>query len=341
MNLVQVKDEAPKSDTSAITLSDEAAALADIQTTAVSLQAPVKEVTLYGTVQADERRWQSQTAHITGRVEKLYVTFTGEAVHRGQVLATLYSPELLAAQQELEEAQRMQSVRPELLQAAREKLKLLKLSDEEIARMEQGSAASSLTDVVATTDGVVMNRRVSVGDYVSRGERLYDVADLSHVWLLFDAYESDLPFLKTGNTVNYTLRALPEKRFSGRIAFISPVIDPATRTAKVRVDASNASGELKPDMYAVATVQAVATHADRALVIPRSAVLWTGRRSIVYVKQPHTSAHTFQLREVELGASLGDSYVITSGIQAGDEVVTNGVFAIDADAQLSGKPSMI
>ncbi len=328
-------------DPDAIQLSAEAAALANVQTTMVSRQNPVREVQLYGTIQVDERLSQSQTSHVSGRIEKLFITFTGESVRRGQPIATIYSPELLNAQQELIEAVKMQDLQPALLLAVREKLRLWKLTDAQIARIEQSGEVSPLIDVVATTNGIVIAKNVNQGDYVNTGTVLFDVANLSQVWAVFDAYESDLPFLKVGDRLEYTLQSLPGKTFSGRISFINPILDPSTRTAKVRVETANPRMELKPEMYANALIDAPLKQYNNEVVIPKSAILWTGKRSIVYVKQPDTEIPAFMLREVELGPSLGDAYVVLSGISDGDEIVTNGAFTIDASAQLAGKRSMM
>ncbi|MPM57516.1 Multidrug resistance protein MdtA [bioreactor metagenome] len=328
-------------DPNAIQLSVEAAALANVQTTIVSRQNPVKEVQLYGTIQVDERLSQSQTSHVSGRIEKLFVTFTGESVRRGQLLATIYSPELLNAQQELIEAAKMKDLQPALVQAVREKLRLWKLTDEQIARIEQSGEVSPLIDVVATSSGIVISKNVNQGDYVNTGTILFNIADLSRVWAIFDAYESDLPFLKVGDRLEYTLQSLPGKTFSGRISFINPILDPATRTAKVRVETANPGMELKPEMYANALIDAPLKQYNNEVVIPKSAILWTGKRSIVYVKQPDTETPSFLLREIELGPSLGDAYVVLSGINDGDEIVTNGAFTVDASAQLAGKRSMM
>lgn len=328
-------------DPDAIQLSVEAAALANVQTTVVSRQNPVKEVQLYGTIQVDERLSQSQTSHVSGRIEKLFVTFTGESVRRGQPIATIYSPDLLNAQQELIEAVKMKALQPALLQAVREKLRLWKLTDEQITRIEQSGEVSPQIDVVATTSGIVISKNVNQGDYVNTGTVLFDVANLSQVWAVFDAYESDLPFLKVGDRLEYTLQSLPGKTFSGKISFINPILDPSTRTAKVRVETTNPGMELKPEMYANALIHAPLKLYKDEVVIPKSAILWTGKRSIVYVKQPDTETPAFLLREIELGPSLGDAYVVLSGIHDGDEIVTNGAFTIDASAQLSGKRSMM
>lgn len=163
------------------------------------------------------------------------------------------------------------------------------------------------------------------------------MANLTKVWALFDAFEVDLPFLSKGDPVEFTLQALPGKKFSGKISFIDPILNTTTRTAKVRVEVPNASLELKPEMYATANVSAPLRNYKNEIVVPQTAVLWTGKRAIVYVKQPDTNTPAFLMREVELGPSLGNSYVILNGLREGEEIVTNGVFAIDASAQLEGK----
>lgn len=326
-------------DPNAIQLSEEAAALADVQTSKVSRQNPVKQVRLYGKIVPDERSLQSQTAHVSGRIESLNVDFTGETVRAGQTLATLYSPELFTAQQELLEAIRMGQ--PQLIQAAREKLYLWKMTDAQIAAIEKSGSISPVVEIKSNTSGIVLSKRVSQGDYVSQGAILFDVANLTKVWALFDAFEMDLPFLSKGDPVEFTLQALPGKKFSGKISFIDPILNTTTRTAKVRVEVPNASLELKPEMYATANVSAPLRNYKNEIVVPQTAVLWTGKRAIVYVKQPDTNTPAFLMREVELGPSLGNSYVILNGLREGEEIVTNGVFAIDASAQLEGKTSMM
>ena len=175
---------------------------------------------------------------------------------------------------------------------------------------------------------------------MAEGSELFKIADLSKVWVMFDAYESDLPFLNIGEKVTFSLQAIPGKDFSGNIIFIDPVIDPVTRVAKVRVETSNESGKLKPEMFATGIVSTTLNEYRNNMVIPKSAVLWTGKRSIVYVKQPGDEP-IFKLREIGLGPMLGNSYVVTDGLAEGEEIVTNGTFSVDASAQLEGKPSMM
>jgi Cu(I)/Ag(I) efflux system membrane fusion protein len=170
---------------------------------------------------------------------------------------------------------------------------------------------------------------------------LFDIADLSQVWIMFDAYESDLPYLSKGQQVKFTIQALPGTDFSGNITFIDPVLDPVTRVAKVRIEVGNQGGKLKPEMFATGIVKANLEAYHDKMIIPRTAVLWTGKRSVVYVKQPGSDEPLFKMREIELGPMLGNSYVVMNGLKEGEEIVTQGAFSVDASAQLEGKPSMM
>jgi len=341
MELILLQNAGAKIDSNAVHFSKEAMELANVSTSIVSYQKPVKEVRLYGKVQADERLLQNQVAHIGGRIEKLFVNFTGEPVHKGQLLAMIYSPDLITAQQELIESAKSKQTQPEIYQAAMEKLMQWMLTDRQIAQIEKSGKVKTNFEVYSNTSGIVTARRVNTGDHVSEGSVLYDIANLSSIWVLFDAYESDLPFLKVGNTISFTLQALPGTNFSAKIQFIDPVIDPVNRVAKVRVEVSNGGGKLKPEMFATGVVKANLNEFKDKLVIPRSAVLWTGKRSIVYVKQTDTQEVNFKMREIDLGPMLGNSYVVLAGLKDGEEIVTDGTFSVDAAAQLAGKPSMM
>jgi membrane fusion protein, copper/silver efflux system len=340
MELIPLKQINSPSDSSVILLSEEAMQLANVSTSLVSHKPAFKEIRLYGKVQADERMMQSQVAHVPGRIEKLLVNFNGERVIKGQVLALIYSPELITAQQELFEALKTKQTHPDIFEAAREKLRQLKLTEKQIEEVEISGTVQNNIEVVSNTTGIVSAVRIKNGDYISSGSVMYEVADLSHLWLMFDAYESDLEFLNKGDKLSFTVQALPGKKFSGNIAFIDPFINPLTRVARVRVEVTNESGRLKPEMFATGIISANLSEYRNNLVVPRSAVLWTGKRSIVYVKQPGTEP-VFKLRDVELGPTLGDNYVIVNGLTEGEEIVTRGAFSVDAASQLEGKPSMM
>jgi len=328
-------------DPAAVHLTKEAAQLANVLTSVVSRQNTEKEVRLYGKVQADERLLQNQVAYIPGRIEKLMVNFTGETVRKGQALALIYSPELVTAQQELIEAAKTKQAQPEIYEASKEKLRQWKLTENQITSIESSGKVQANMEVSSTANGIVTARRVNNGDYVSQGSVLYEVSDLSRVWILFDGYESDLPFLKKGDKIDFTIQALPGASFSGSVMFIDPVIDPVNRVAKVRVEISNPGAKLKPEMFATGLVKANLNEFKDMLVIPRSAVLWTGKRSVVYVKEPNSEEPVFKIREIELGPQLGNSYVVLDGLMDGEEIVTQSAFSVDAAAQLEGKPSMM
>ncbi|MCB0636082.1 MAG: efflux RND transporter periplasmic adaptor subunit, partial [Lewinella sp.] len=341
MDLIPLAENS-SSDPLVLEMTTEAAKLAQVQTTVVGAGAGAsgRTLRLSGKVQADERLAASQVTHIPGRIEKLYVTFTGEQIRKGQRLADLYSPELITAQRELLEAKRMANINPALLEAARNKLRFWKIPEARIQEIEDSEQTQETFPIYADAPGTVTNRRVAVGDYVRQGEVLFDLVDLSRVWVLFDAYEEDLSHIRLGSTIAFTTPAVPNQTFSARVTFIDPVINPQTRVASIRVEVNNPGGRLKPEMLVYGTLESPADPSV-ALTVPKSAVLWTGPRSVVYVKLPNMAVPSFQYREVELGDRIGDSYQVMAGLEAGEEVVTNGNFAIDAAAQLNNQASMM
>lgn len=228
MDLIPLLKSDAVMDDQAIEMSESALKLAEVQTSVVTIGSVSKEIRLFGKIQTDERLIRTQTAHIPGRIEQLMVNVTGERVNKGQVIAKVYSPEMLTAQKELLEALTLADRYPAMLDAAREKLRLWKLSEQQIADMEKSGKPKSIFDIYATTSGIVTSRRVNPGDYVSTGDVLFELADLSGVWVLFDAYESDLSWISTGQNVEFTTQAIPGKTFSGKITFIDPVVDAST-----------------------------------------------------------------------------------------------------------------
>jgi Cu(I)/Ag(I) efflux system membrane fusion protein len=341
MDLIQLEANS-SNDPLVLQMTEAAVRLSDIQTTIVGASGSSgnKTLRLSGTVQADERLASSQVAHVPGRIEKLYVTFTGEQVAKGQKLADLYVPELITAQRELLEARKLVDVNPALLTAARNKLRYWKIPEATITRIEEEGVIQETFTVLADESGVVTNKMVNVGDYVRQGEPLFALVNLSKVWVLFEAYEDDLAHLKLGDRIEFTTPAMPNRTFNARITFIDPVINPRTRTASLRTEVENPQRLLKPEMLVYGSLlQTAGTNAT--LMIPKSAVLWTGPRSVVYVKIPDATVPSFQYREVEIGEAVGNFYQVVSGLTSGDEVVTYGSFAIDAAAQLNNQASMM
>jgi Cu(I)/Ag(I) efflux system membrane fusion protein len=184
-------------------------------------------------------------------------------------------------------------------------------------------------------------RHVALGDYIKEGFALFRVVDLTRVWVLFDAYESDLPWIKKGDKAIFTIESLPGKTFTGKVAFIDPFINASTRVAKVRVELNNPRLEIKPEMFVDGTIQSKIAEGSHDLLIPKSSVLWTGKRSVVYVKVPNRENPTFLYRQITLGPEAGNFYVVVDGLTEGEQIATNGTFKIDAAAQLQGLPSMM
>lgn len=342
MDLIPLEnDQNADIDPNAISMSPTAMQLANVSTALVRKMNPVKQVRLNGKVQTDERLVYSQSSHIPGRIEKLLVNFTGEFVNKGQIIAYIYSPELVTAQEELLEAQKIAEAQPQLFSAAREKLKNWKLSDKQIEEILNSGKTKDEFPVAADVSGYAVSKKINLGDYVRKGETMYEIADLSKIWVSFDVYESDISWIKKGDKVEFTIASLPGESFMSSITFLDPVIDPKTRVAKARVEYNNSNEKLKPEMFASGLVQAKLANKLNSIVVPKTAVMWTGKRSVVYVKTNSEQGVNFIMREITLGSALGDSYVVEAGLMEGEEIAVNGTFSIDAAAQLAGKPSMM
>lgn len=334
-------DVSSSNDPLVLEMTAEAVKLAQIETTILGSAGSVsKELNLSGKLQADERLVASQVAHIPGRIEQLFVTFTGEQVKKGQKLASVYSPELVAAQRELLEALKLKDVNPDLVAAARKKLQYWKIPLETLQAIEVSGEIKESFDLVAEVSGTVKNRHIAVGDYVKTGSILFDIISLQKLWVEFDAYEEDLAHIRVGDRVTFRTPALPSQTFSTRINFIDPLINAKTRTATVRGEVSNSRRFLKPEMFIQGQL-VVQSGTSTQLLVPKTAVLWTGPRSVVYVKVPNTTIPSFSYREVELGDRVGESYQVKKGLEPGEEVVTYGSFTIDAAAQLNNQKSMM
>ena len=340
----------------AVQMTQAAMQIANVQTVTVERAEPTKEIYLSGKVEADERNIAEITARFGGRIEKLFVNFTGQEVKRGQALASVYSPELVTAQKELFEAARFRESNPSFYEAAVNKLKLWDLSDRQIQNILESKEVRYNFNVLAPQSGTVVARNVSTGDYVKEGQSLFEVANLNQVWVVFDAYESDLPWIQVGDTISFTVQSLPGQTFTSEVTFIDPVVNAERRVAEVRTEVQNnqagsrqtgsTANRLKPEMFAQGVLESTLPGVDEALVLPKSAVLWTGKRAVVYVKQlavatAGAEAPAFAYREVVLGPEAGGYYVVNEGLEAGEEIVANGVFKVDAAAQLQGKVSMM
>lgn len=342
MDLIPVEEDgAHDHEAVSIAMSPTAMQLANVSTAIVGTMEPKKVMRLDGKVQEDERLRTSQSTHIPGRIENLTVNFTGDYVRKGQVIATIYSPDLVTAQEELFEAEKIKQKQPELFNAAKAKLRNWKLSENQIDEILAAGEPIDNFPVMADDSGFVIEKMVNIGDYVRQGQTIYEIANLYRVWVLFDIYESDLPWVDKGDEVSFTVKSLPGKEFEAKIDYIDPVINPQTRVAKARVVLNNPQNRLKPEMFVSGTVQATIEDAGEGIAIPKSAVMWTGTRSLVYVKSVNETGVRFQMREVSLGPALGESFLIEEGLKIGEEIAVSGTFSIDAAAQLAGKASMM
>lgn len=322
-------------------MTADAVKIANIQTTVVgSGSINTKGLKLSGKIKADETNSASIVSHISGRIEKLFISYTGEKVSKGQKIASIYSPKLITAQKELLEANKVKNVNPKLYEATVNKLKFWKITEEQIESIITSKEVIESFNIYAGFSGIVLNKKVSVGDYLNEGEVLFDIQNLNQLWAIFDVYESDLGGIKTGSKISFTTPAIPNKIFTSSIVFIDPVINPATRTATIRTTINNQNQLLKPEMFLEGTINNTSSN-NVSILVPKSAVLWTGERSVVYVKLPDLPTPSFEFREVTIGESNGTNYTILDGINNGDEVVTNGAFVIDASAQLNNQSSMM
>lgn len=332
-----------------VALSPRARALAGVRTVEVAHgETDGATLTLSGRVEVDETSERTVTAWVGGRIDRLHVRVTGQAIRRGQTIATLYSPEVYAAQRDLRTASRQlerlaggtelaRSAAGSTLEAARERLRLLGVPDAEIERMRTRESPSQRIAIRSPFAGTVLERVATEGSYVTPGAPLYRVADLSRLWVQLDAYERDLGRLRVGQTVEVRVEGVPGTR-EGRVAFVDPVVDARRRTARVRVEIEDADGLVRPGMFAEARVRGAS---EAQLTVPASAPLFTGRRSIVYVELPDAARPTYEARVVRLGPRSGDGYPVLEGLEAGERVVLEGAFAIDADLQIRGGPSMM
>ncbi len=329
-----------ESDQYTVKFSNAAMKIAEVEVSAIEKKAPYKEVYLPGKVMADERNIAALTARFPGRIENLSINYTGQRVVKGQVLAKIYSPQLVTAQRELLEALKFKETNPAYYKASRNKLQLWGLTDAQILNIESSEDVAFYLDVLSPISGTVTMRNVALGDYVKEGDPMFEVIDLRRVWVRFDAYESDIPWIKLGDKIKFHLKSIPGEEFQSTVTFIDPMLDRASRVAGVRAELNNPKGLLKPQMLAAGVLKTMLPGSANQLVVPKSSILWTGKKAVVYVLT-NDQGNVFQYREIELGAEAGDYYIVKGGVQEGEVVATHGVFKIDAAAQLKGGKSMM
>lgn len=363
--------------------------LAEVQTVEVKRERAVKRLRTVGMVFDAETRVATLTARIAGRLDKVFIDYTGVKVSKGDPMVTIWSPTLITDEVELFTS--IQSGDTEaVIRGAEEKLVQYGLTREQVKEIRESKKPELYITLRAPISGIVMKKNALLGQIIKEGDDMFVINDLSHVWVKLDAYEPDLPWIRYGQEVTFTTPSFPGETFKGKVIFIDPVLDMPTRTVKVRVDVANPNYELKPHMFVNGEIEAEVDDHGRVvkpewvgkyicpfdptevsdvpgrcpktgqplqpataygysgvanpilpLVIPETAVLFTGKRSIVYVEVPDQPQPTYEQRDVTLGPRVGNSYVVFGGLKEGERVVVKGNFQIDSSVQILGEPSMM
>jgi Cu(I)/Ag(I) efflux system membrane fusion protein len=311
------------------------------------------EIQIFGRIDYDETKGSTITSWVDGRLDKLFIDYTGSPVQRGQAVAKVYSPDLFTAQAELIQAARefkrtrksgndlVKKMAARTLDAAQEKLRLLGIGKKQLQAMQQQQKPADHITLTAPLSGIVIEKHVNEGMYVKTGMPIYTLADLTKVWVILEVYETDLQAVGMGQKVGFTVEAYPGTQFQGKVVYIDPLVDEKNRTVRVRLNADNATGKLKPGMFVRAELSAVADKSGTSrLLVPSSAPLLTGKRALVYVQVPDKPG-TYVGREVVLGSKLGEYYEVKDGLKEGELVVVRGNFKIDSAIQLQARPSMM
>lgn len=312
----------------AIRISPERQQLIGVKFATVESGAAGRTIRTTGKVAVDETRVGHVHTRVDGWIDKVFVDFTGDVVRKGEPMLTVYSPEMLASQEELLLAARARDVMPSLLEAAKRRLQLWQLSEEQIDQvLRTGQPIRNIT-VYAPMSGYITERNAFPSQKVTPDSDLYTITDLARVWIVADVFESDIAAVTVGDrgTVTFTSAGAPP--VSARVSYIQPQVDPATRTVKVRLDAANPGMRMKPEMYVNVEFGVAAAP---QLMVPADAVLDTGDRQTVFVDLGNGY---LEPRAVTVGARAGDRLAITSGLEAGERVVSSGTFLIDSESQL-------
>ena len=334
-------------ETPQVDISPEQQQLIGVKTVKVSLKTIQKVIRTVGRIEADERKQATINTKIEGWIEKLHVDYTGRYIKKGEPLVEIYSPELLATQQEFlalikwakqpgdkkkdDTLSLMLSKDAEVsLDAARQRLRLWDISEDQIKQIEQTGKPFRTLTLYSPVSGFVTQKMAVQGMKVLPGEKLFDIADLSVIWIIADIYEYEMPLVKVGQQAKITLSYFPGKELSSKIDYIYPTMSADTRTAKIRLTLPNPQGLLKPQMF---TNVEIRISLGQKLVVPESAVIDTGTSQVVYVDKGEGA---FEPREVELGLRADGSVEVLRGVKAGEKVAASANFLIDSEAQLKG-----
>jgi len=325
-----------------VSLSPTQRVMANVATVEAKRASLSKEINAVGIVQFDQSRQAKVTAWIAGRLDKLHVTKVGDIVSKERPVAEVYSPDLVASQQEYLLAvksrdQLKSSSIPSiagsgegLVASARQRLMLFGVKESQIADLERAGKPNIRLPIYTPLSGVVIEKMMQQGQYVNTGDVLFNIADLSRVWVEVEVYENEFPNIHIGQEVEIRSQSFPGRPFTGRIAYIYPFLDPKTRTVKARVEMANPGMKLKPDMFVNAVIK---VPLGTAIVVPVTAVIDTGKRKVVWVE---SDPGMFEPRDVQTGQQTDDMVQILSGLKVGDKVAVSGGYLIDSESQLKG-----
>lgn len=327
-------------DISSVKLSPSQQVLANVQTERVKTMQFQGEKTFNGYVKINESKFAHISTAVSGKIVKMFVSFEGEMVRKGQKVLEIYSPELVSTQKEyllaldnfnqvktsgnrlaIEQAQ-------SLVSSSRERLILWEMTYAQIDELERTRSVKTTTIQYSKYSGIITKKYVHVGHWAMAGEDIYDVADLSSVWVIANIYESDMQYIKNGQTAEIYSTAYPDEVMRAKINFINPVFNPESRTLEVRIDVSNKDMKLKPDMYLKVKIN---TYVTQSISVPKNAVIRTGEHNYVYIEK---EKGVYEPKEVQIGYEQDGYYAITSGLAEGDLVVTSGGFLIDSESQI-------
>ncbi len=330
MEAIQKEGKTVELPAGAVEITPERQQLIGVRFGKVEKRALEKVIRTVGRIDYDEKRVFTVSPKIGGWIEDLYVDFTGKQVKRGEPLLTIYSPDLVSAQEEYLIALRTAKAlggRESMVESARRRLKLWDISDDQIRTLEERGQVSKTLTLHSPFGGIVLERTAYQGMNVVPGMALYKLADLSGVWLLADIYEYELPLIRSGLEGTIHLSYHPGETFRGKVVYIYPYLDPATRTAKVRFEFANPKGLLKPEMFANVEIK---IPLGTRLAVPEGAIIDTGLRQVAVID---LGSGYFEPREVKLGAKVDNYYVVLGGLKEGERVVTSANFLIDSESK--------
>lgn len=312
-----------------------------VRTAAVTKGSLASEISANGVLALDEAGVGIVTARVNGYIEKLHVAVVGQKIREGEPLFELHSPDLIAALEEYLSAVRYQESLPlgghqtlhrnatDMVVGAHKRLELLGLDRSQIRQVQAQGGVPRVIAINATQNGIVLKKTATEGGYVTPGMELFTIADLSRLWVLADVYAADFAAVRPGQTAIVEIQGLPGRTFRGKVDFIYPTLAAETRTAKVRIVLDNRQGMLRPDMYASVTIQGAAQ--KPRLLVPKSAVLRTGKQDLVIVA---AGANRYRPQPVRLGGETREHYAVLDGVKEGDSVVTSAQFLLDSESRI-------